>query len=587
MKPLWIVRLAGSQEDMGRHHGTLLAAAGGADAVLQHYRDMPARLVAADDPRQASASRVAAFGASTKRAASYAAVRGISEVLLRRLAADRPPELRARSRAFMRGLGVPADTDRYLGVMDLFQNFVGTAARWGLGPFKRPAQAAMSAAAMPACSTVVTWGGASAGGALHHARNFDFPGVGVWDAAPAVVLCTPDRGLRYGFVTTRGADTAVVTVFNEAGLVITSHTRFHTAVAFRGAAIVDLVHDIGRRAETLADAERIARERPVASTWGLAVSSSREQRAIVLEIHAGRVAVVEPAPGAEHLVCCNRYRHPSMTDGEVAGSPAWGLHSGRRERRLHALVDAARARGGADWRALAAMLTDREDADAPGVTRHLGGVVAQPCQVQSIVVVPSERTLWLGTGAAPVGEGRWLRLTWDWDATASATAWELGQPVPAGLGVTVEDAGALPRSPASDAVAQMLAIDQQSHDGAAITVELERAIAAAPDDPSLRLAMVWYELRRGAFARAAAHAETGLARETIPYRRGQLLLWGARAATAAADPTRASRWRTDLAALRGDGIPFLQHLSARDADRPAAAFHRKPTVHLTLLDASY
>jgi hypothetical protein len=468
--------------------------------------------------------------------------------------------------------------------MDLFQNFVGTAARWGLGPFKRPAHAVMAAAAQPACSTVMAWGAASEDGAVRHARNFDFPGIGVWDASPALVLCAPDGGQRYGFVTTRGADTPVVTVWNEAGLVITSHTRFHTAVAFRGATIVDLVHEIGRRAETLADAERIARERPVASSWGLAVSSARERRGVVLEIHAGRVAVVEAAPGADHVVCCNRYRHPDMQDGQVASSPAWALHSDRRERRLHALVAAAQAAGGAGWRTLAAMLTDREDADAPGVVRHLGGVVNQPSQVQSIVVAPDQRRLWLGTGAAPVGEGRWQAITWDWAGTG---AWELGQPVPAGLGVTLEDAGGFARHGASDAVAQALAIDQTTHDGQAMTAEIERAIAASPDDPSLRLAMTWLELRRRGWSQATAQAARGLARETLPYRRGQLLLWGARAAIAAGDPTRAATWRGELATLRGDGVPFLQQLAARDEHKPPTAFHRPPTIHLQLLDASY
>ncbi len=571
-KPLWIARLAGTQADMGRRHGELLAAAGGADAVLGHYRDMPARLLLGDAP-------------PATRAVAGLAVRGVSELLLARLAADRPPELLGRSRAFMAGLGRPAGWARYLGVMDLFQNFVGTAARWRFGPFARPAHALMSAAAQPACSTVMAWGAATADGTVHHARNFDFPGIGVWDASPAIVMCAPDRGMPYGFVTTRGADTAVVTVWNQAGLVITSHTRFHTAVAFRGASIVDLVHEIGRRAETLADAERIARERPAASTWGLAVSSARERRGIVLEIHAGRVAVIAPAAAATHVVCCNRYRDPAMQDGEVSASPAWALHSDRRERRLAALVAAARARGGATWRDLAAMLTDREDADAPGVTRQLGAVVAQPCQVQSIVVAPESRTLWLGVGAAPVGEGAWLRVGWDWDGATGA--WELGAPMPAGFGVTVADAGSLPRSPASDAVARALTIEHRGHDTAAMAAELDRAIAEAPADPSLRLAQLWLELRRDAWPRAVEHASAGLGHETLPYRRAQLLLWGARAAMAAGNQPRAVEWRAELAALRGEGVPHLQAFGRRDETKAPRAFRRRPTASLALLEASY
>jgi hypothetical protein len=58
----------------------------------------------------------------------------------------------------------------------------------------------MTRAATPACSTVVVWGAASSDGALRHARNFDFPGNGVWDAAPTLVLCAPTGGQRYGSV---------------------------------------------------------------------------------------------------------------------------------------------------------------------------------------------------------------------------------------------------------------------------------------------------------------------------------------------------------------------------------------------------
>ncbi len=103
-------------------------------------------------------------------------------------------------------------------------------------------------------------------------RNFDFPGVGVWDAAPAFVVCAPTAGQRYGFFATRGADAPVVTVVNEAGLVIAPHTRWHRDVDVRR-------RDdrrrrstsIARRAETLEDAIRIARERPISSSWGIAI----------------------------------------------------------------------------------------------------------------------------------------------------------------------------------------------------------------------------------------------------------------------------------------------------------------------------
>jgi hypothetical protein len=70
----------------------------------------------------------------------------------------------------------------------------------------------------------------------------------------------------------------------------------------------------------------------------------------------------------------------------------------------------------------------------------------------------------------------------------------------------------------------------------------------------------------------------GLELETEPYRRGQLLLWGARAADAR-DPSLARRWRDELERLSGDGVDEL---------RAAAARRRRgvrPHPNLMLVDA--
>jgi hypothetical protein len=569
-RPLWIARVAGRQEEMGHAHGQLLAASGGADAAITHYRRMPADLLAGEAP-------------AALRGLARAVVGGAAEVGLARLEAARPRPLVARSRAFLAALGHPPAWSRYLAVMDLFQNAVGLAARVGLGPFAAPARAVGLAAAQPACSTAVVWGSRSADGVLRHARNFDFPGIGVWDAAPAVVICHPDGGQPYAFVTTRGGDTPVVTVWNQAGLVFTSHTRFHRAIGWRGATVVDLIHQLAAGAETLADAERLARALPSASTWGVAVSSWREGRAIALEVHADRVAVVAPPPGADHLIVANRYRDPAMADGELTATPAWALHSDRREARLRELIAAAAHRGGATVDELVAMLTDRRDPDAPTVERHLGGVIAQPCQVHSVVVEPARGRLHLGAAAAPVGDGAWITLDVDW--AGAPGAWQLDQPRPPDLGVSASAGPHRPRPPAADLVARAMAFEQTAHDPDATAAALTEAVALAPGDPSLRLALTWTAMRQGRWSAAQASAAAGLAVETLPYRRGQLLRWGARAATVAGDPTTAAAWRAELAALPGEALAGLRAAAAADARASNRALRRPPHANLLLLEA--
>jgi hypothetical protein len=431
----------------------------------------------------------------------------------------------------------------------------------------------------------MAWGDATADGEVRHARNFDFPGIGVWDLAPAIVLCAPDRGQRYGFVTTRGADVAVVTVFNEAGLTITSHTRFHHEVDLAGATAVDIVHDLARRAETLADAVKIAEERRSASTWGFAVSSAKERRAISIELHGRACRVVEPGPS--FLLVTNRYRHPDMHDGEVAPNAAWALHSDQRERRLRALCERVGKKTSEDFMT---MLADREDRDAPGVKRHLGGIVGSGCTVHSVVVEPASRSLLLGIGATPACDGPFVRVAWDWDGPVGS--WDAAALTgDARVRVLPVEIPGLAPTEAARHTAAVVREEQTSHDPHAIAVSLERAIAAAPDDPSLRLGATRTHLRRGDAGRALAHARAGLVRETLPYRRGQLLLWGARAALTARDEEAASTMWTELDRLAAQGdaaVAELQASSKRDRAKPGqwrGPRARKPDANLFLMDA--
>jgi hypothetical protein len=560
--PLWIARLAGDQETMGRQHGELVARASGYERMLAYYPEMPERVLVGD-------------GRTLGLRAMRTAIGAAKEIALARLDRERPPELRARTRAFFTAAGRPAREARFVGVMDIMQNVVGAAGRFGLGPFGEAARGVANAAAVPACSTVMAW---DAGG-MRHARNFDFPGNGAWDAAPALILCKPDRGLRYGFVASRGADAPCVTVFNEAGLTITTHTRFHRDIRFAGAAIIDIVHEIARRAESLADALRIAGERPSASTWGLAVSSARERRGIGIELCGTMVRAVEPAPGAGYLLVTNRYRHPDMHAGEIAASAAWALHSDARERKLRALMDAAGP--SVDAAGLMTMLGDRSDVDAPDVQRHLGGVVAQGSNVHAVVVEVETRTMLLGVGAAPVCDGPFATVRWDWDGPVGA--WEREAP-----GVTVTPADVPGRTPteAGRAVAAIIRLEQSSKDPHALSAAVERAIAAAPADPSLRLAAVWTHLRRGDGGRALAHARAGLVRETLPYRRGQLLLWGARAAAFARDAETSAAFLDQLEGLAGSSdVEELRAAGRADRALPLRRRARKPDANLFMVDA--
>ncbi|HEY5944054.1 MAG TPA: C45 family autoproteolytic acyltransferase/hydrolase [Kofleriaceae bacterium] len=573
-KPLLMARLAGTQAEMGAQHGRLVAE----DAVrlVEFYRTMPERALVGDMTGIAGK-----IGRATARA--------IATAWQARLHRDRPAELLDRTRAFMEAVlaaapGAPTKRDALLTVatMDSLQNCVSLVARSKLGPFANPLQPRAAAAAIPACSTVIAWGDATADGELLFSRNFDFPGVGVWDAAPAFVVCAPTGGQRYGFFATRGADAPVVTCVNEAGLVIAPHTRWHVGVKFGGAMIVDLIHDIARRAETLEDAIAIARERHTSSTWGVAIGSAREKSGLVLEIAGPSVEVVRPAPGASFLVCANRYRSDAMQAGQVAASAAWSQHSERRERRLRFLVENRTAPLTAET--VAKFMGDRHDVEAPAKRRRLGGILAQPTNVHCVVVSPAARRALVGVDRAPCCEGTWAELAWSWDGPSGG--WQLDAtgagavaPLDASSGFTAKlrsDVVA-PHDAATLHVHEAARAYESEHDVPAARASLEAAVAFDPDDPSLRLGAAWLAYEDRAYDRAVVHVRAGLAHETESYRRGQLLLWGARAAQII-DPAQATRWNDELAQLSG---PHVEELKAAARKR----FRRRPHVNLMMADA--
>ena len=557
-KSLLLARLTGTQAQMGAQHGRLTAP--DAAELLAFYRTMPERSLAG--------------GAGL---ASRFVVRQLAMAWQARLQRERPADFAARTAAFVDAVAaeMPGHDTREarltFATMDSLQNCVSLAARAQLGPFANPLAARVAASAVPACSTVIAWGSATEDGELLFGRNFDFPGVGVWDAAPAFVTCVPDRGQRYGFFTTRGADTAVVTVVNEAGLVMAPHTRWHRGVTWGGAMIVDLVHEIARRAETLADAIAIARERPASSSWGLAIGSARENSALVLELAGRAVEVVRPNPGAEYLVCTNRYRG-ALQAGELQASTAWAVHSNRREQRLRTLVEARPAPLVA--RDLARFLGDRVDPAAPERKRHLGGILAQPTNVHCVVVAPGARRAWVGVDRAPSCEGTWAEVDWKWDGPQGG--WELDRlDELSGFQARIVEDFVEPHDAATRHVHEAARVYETSHDVPATRAAIERAVGADPDDPSLRLAAAWLALEAGADDRAVVHTHAGLAHETEPYRRGQLLAWGARAADRG-DPKLAARWRDELGRLSGDGLDELRAIATKRG---------KPRVNMLMVDA--
>lgn len=556
--PLAVFQLGGSQADMGQQHGSLLRQIGGFEPALDYYPRMTEGLLR---------------GGSIKPIERLfpVAMRPVFELWLQKLERHRPPELLARTRAFYRELGTPDRMTRYLMTMDLFQNVVGMAGRARQGGFINP----WSQRGFAACSSLAAWGDATEDGRLLVARNFDFPGIGTWDSAPAVVFCSPDRGVRYGFVTCRGVDVPGITAFNEAGLTITFHTRFHQDVAFSGIAAVDLGHEVVRRATCLDEAIALIRSKRSASAWGMLIASSRDRRAVVVETTAKGVGVTEARPGEPFVGCTNHFRHADLHRGELMPCSAWLPGTVSRLTRMEQLARGAMDTGGLSVSELWAILGDRTDPHLPAQTR-VSCVLVQPYGVQSVVIDPERQTIDVTTGRCPASCGSTRTIPWKWSTDRRV---EEIMPTAAPLGRT----GATEE--AYRWYLRAVQLEGQGGDPHEMETALRTAADLDPEDSTLQLLAGGCALRQGEWAIARLRFEQGIKLEQAPFYRGRLLFWAARAARAQGDRETASRYQEELRRLDHPWLVPLQDAAKRDRQFPPSKTKlRHTTLHVGLGD---
>ncbi len=518
--PLAVFQLAGTEAEMGRQHGELLRDLGGWQDTLAYYPRMVSCVI--------SGSRDHGLRGLVDSALPKAVAPAV-EAALRRLHRRRPAAMRARSEAFYGALGLPPEHARYLGVMDVLQNVIGVAGRVGAGGISER----LMLRAPAACSTLAVWGSGTADGELLHARNFDFPGSGVWEQAPAVVFCSPTDGLRYGFVTTRGADVPAVSVFNEAGVCLSIHTRFHRKVDFSGALAVDLCHQVARKAETLEQAVGLLERTHSASTWGVVVSSASERDAALVELHAGGAAVTRPRGKEPWLSCTNRYRHAALQPGELQPSLGFAMHSDGRFRSLERRAKAATEGAPLTAGDLQALLGDHTDCSDPNVTRATGGVLAQSNGVHAVVMDPSAGTVDVAVGTVPANHGPWVRVPWRFASTPSVDTLCLSDLRAEAARSHARVGHRYQRGATGEAYRCYLEaarVEMMAGPSAAAQQALEQACALDPREPSYRLLAAGFQLRAGAWRLAGRHLDAALAVESGAFERARLHLWAARVA---------------------------------------------------------
>lgn len=564
-QPLLEIRLKGSQAQMGAQYGEIMASQGGYDALLEFYPRMAETLLVTGLPRRMRKGPLRQVAAQLVRHA------------VNTMSKNRFPHFAERAAAMARAAKISSEMAKHLLVMDVFQNSIGILGRLGvLDVFDKPALHALGA-----CTSAVVFDSCSADGELMHARNFDFPGVSVWERFPTIVYCNPDHGIPYGYLAARGADVPGVTAFNAEGISITFHTRFHRDVDFNAVCAVDLGHEIISRARTVNDAIDIAGRLKIASTWGIVVASAKEKSAALIETTNKKMRVIWAHDG--HLGNTNHYQHPDMVPGEIATSNGWTSYTVDRLRLLDRFFATMQAKGGATLEDMQAFLGTDFEVDDPSTPRMMGSLVGHVMSVQSVVFKLASGIVSFSVGEAPTGFGPYLTHSINWS----------GDPLRV-VDLTKERLSTVAAHYGSSAALSAYRHFQKAYldDFACAPLEavregINQAAASAPHDPSLHFVAGILALEAHDNESAYHHLLETAKKDKSPYRKGQALLWASRAAAATGKKAEATTLRRELLRLNHHNLAQLKRMAERDANEiiPRRDYSNV-VLNLAVLDAA-
>jgi tetratricopeptide (TPR) repeat protein len=407
VRGLHVLRLRGDDYEMGHQHGAALREAI-ARGPLPYFDAYVQRMLAAGlGPRVGAAAGVA-----------------LQRTVGRKIAAGFP----ARARRAMKGLadGAGLSERDVLRAVTMPETYL-----WVLRQIlrvRRPALAPRHGVPLMGCTSALAWGSATADRALLHGRNFDYQGVGAWDAEQAVVFHTPSDGQRYVSVAAAGVLFGGITAMNASGLSLAVHQHLGCESFALGGTPVGVVgDDIMRNARSLDDARRILDGHRPNGCWTYVLGSAREEAALCYEITpAGRASIFERGGTFGYA---NVFFDEALGRTERHLYPAQWRNNLGRLRRVRELL--AEGRGTIGPRDIAAMLGD------VGTGCPFEGGIAMLMTVASVVFRPWDGRLWVATGRAPTS----LRSFVAFDcATETASAGGQDDDISAGAPAALADA---------------------------------------------------------------------------------------------------------------------------------------------------
>ena len=376
---LHVLRLEGDDYEMGHQHGTLLR-----DAIrrgpLTYFDRYVERMLGASLGPQAGALLAA----------------GLRRTVGSKIASGFPE----RARRGLDGLADGSGIDRrvLMGAVTMPESYLWVLQR--VLDLRRPGVAPRHGVPLMGCTSAIAWGDATTDGKLLHGRNFDYQGIGAWDAEQAVVFHRPDHGMPYVSIAAAGILFGGITAMNAAGLTLVVHQHMGSRALRLGGTPIGLTGDeIMRHARNLDDARRILDADRPNGCWTYVIGSASDRAVLCYETTPDRRAAVREEGGT--FGYANVYLDEALGATEHHLYPTHWRNNLARLRRSRQLL--AERRGRHDPDSIAAILGDLGD---PGC--RFETTIAMMMTVGSVVFAPEDGVAWVATGRAPVSNREYV-----------------------------------------------------------------------------------------------------------------------------------------------------------------------------------
>ena len=250
-------------------------------------------------------------------------------------------------------------------------------------------------------------------------RNLDYPAASFWEKWPAVFYHEPTESYsqKYVSIGSVGIHTPGLSGWNESGIAFSLHAHFSKITHASGVPIFFLGEDLMERARTLEEAIRICREFKPIGSWAINLASSKEKKAVTVEIANGTIGVV---PMQDHIMShSNGFVSDQFKAEEIYFNGAFFQDVRARKHQIHELLQKAAHSSDPLTGALNAISSHVDH--TTGETRVYGNTVSLVTTIQSIVMDLAEQSIYLSARhETPTPLGPFLKLPLHWSALNSS-----------------------------------------------------------------------------------------------------------------------------------------------------------------------